>query len=276
MTKGMIESSILDLRSKLMAASRFEYNSYVVSFLVAAALGAHAIARAHSHNDYEQPRPLMDALEQGLMSVEADIYLVEGRLMVAHDPEDIRPDRTLESLYLRPLDAWVRRNGGRIFAGGEELQLLIDFKRQGSEVYPVLRKELKRYPALFRPNTAGTVVPVISGDRPVALIRADPQRWMAVDGREPELANGEPAWLFPLVSESWLRHFTWLGIGEMPADQRVKLRRMARQAHEQGRKIRFWAAPDTNAVRAELWRAGVDWIGTDKPAELAAWIKGRS
>jgi len=61
------------------------------------------LAQAHAHNDYEHDRPLFDALSHGFTSVEADIYLVDGQLLVAHDPEDLDPARTLRSLYLEPL-----------------------------------------------------------------------------------------------------------------------------------------------------------------------------
>ncbi|HET6325009.1 MAG TPA: hypothetical protein VFG04_09940, partial [Planctomycetaceae bacterium] len=42
------------------------------------------LIRAHAHNDYEHKRPLFDALDQGLCSVEADIFLVDGQLLVGH------------------------------------------------------------------------------------------------------------------------------------------------------------------------------------------------
>src|ERR1043165_7084012 len=58
------------------------------------------LANAHAHNDYEHARPLLDALDHGFASVEADVWLVNGRLLVAHDEEAVRPDRTLQSLYL--------------------------------------------------------------------------------------------------------------------------------------------------------------------------------
>ena len=67
------------------------------------------LARAHAHNDYEHERPLLDALSHGFTSVEADIYLVGGELLVAHDPEDVVPGRTLQNLYLDPLARRVRR-----------------------------------------------------------------------------------------------------------------------------------------------------------------------
>jgi hypothetical protein len=64
------------------------------------------LAAAHAHNDYEHDRPLFDALEHGFTSVEADVWLVDGELRVAHDLEDAKPGVTLESLYLDPLDGW--------------------------------------------------------------------------------------------------------------------------------------------------------------------------
>jgi hypothetical protein len=75
------------------------------------------LVRAHSHNDYEQKRPLLDALEQGFCSIEADVWLVDGELRVAHDLAAARPGRTLEKLYLDPLLARANQNGGRVFPG---------------------------------------------------------------------------------------------------------------------------------------------------------------
>src|SRR5437016_4155385 len=76
------------------------------------------LIRAHAHNDYEHARPLLDALEHGFCSVEADIWLVDGKLLVAHDLDKVKPERTLQALYLDPLRERVRRNGGRVYRGG--------------------------------------------------------------------------------------------------------------------------------------------------------------
>ena len=69
---------------------------------------------AHAHNDYEHGYPLFDALSDGFCSVEADVYLVDGRLLVAHDIEDVRQDRSLEELYLEPLKGRIGKNGRRV------------------------------------------------------------------------------------------------------------------------------------------------------------------
>src|SRR5689334_17418060 len=46
----------------------------------------------HSHNDYRQKHPLTDALRLGYLSIEADVFLVDGDLLVAHEREECRPD----------------------------------------------------------------------------------------------------------------------------------------------------------------------------------------
>lgn len=44
--------------------------------------------RAHAHNDYAHDRPLHAAIENGFCSVEADIFLINGQLLVGHDRTD--------------------------------------------------------------------------------------------------------------------------------------------------------------------------------------------
>ena len=66
----------------------------------AAPPGVSPLPNAHAHNDYEHNRPLFDALDHGFTSVEADVFLVDGKLLVGHDREALKPERTLDSLYL--------------------------------------------------------------------------------------------------------------------------------------------------------------------------------
>lgn len=240
-----------------------------------------ALAQAHSHNDYEQKRPLLEALDHGFCSVEADVYLVEGRLWVAHDRKDLKSERTLKSLYLEPLAQRVQNRVG-IFADPKaRLMLLVDVKGQGAEVYERLKIELAPYaPMLTRFQDSGVVTGavtvVLSGDRAWDLARADRNRWCAMDGRMSDLTNAVPASLVPLVSESWRTLFRWDGDGEMSAVEKARLKGLVSQAHAQGRKIRFWALPD----RPEAWKlcrdAGVDLINTDKISALSAFLRGQS
>ncbi|MGW3589868.1 phosphatidylinositol-specific phospholipase C/glycerophosphodiester phosphodiesterase family protein [Streptomyces fungicidicus] len=242
--------------------------------------------RAHAHNDYEHPRPLLDALDHRFGSVEADIYLVGGQLLVAHDPEDLDPSRTLESLYLGPLAARVRAHHGSVYRGHRRpLQLLIDIKTEGASTYLELDRQLGRYRRLFTTYAHGRVLPgpvtaVVSGDRAArAPMEAQRVRRAFYDGRLTDLGSTAPASFVPLLSDNWTLHFTWRGVGAFPDAERRKLRGIVDTAHARGQRVRFWATPDLpgpdrDALWGELVAAGVDHLNTDDLAGLASFLDG--
>ena len=243
-------------------------------------------AAAHAHNDYEHDRPLLDALKHGFSSVEADVWLVDGELRVAHDLVDTRAGVTLESLYLDPLDELVRQQGNSIYPGWDgSLQLLIDIKSDGESTYAAIEKELAEHPRLMtrfaKGNvTEGPVTAVISGNRPLATMQAAEKRFGFYDGRSADLASGPAAELMPLVSDNWTKLFTWQGVGPMPETERAKLHAYVEAAHAKGYRVRFWATPDQagsarDAVWTELHNAGVDHINTDDLAALDAFLGAR-
>ncbi|MFE0798827.1 phosphatidylinositol-specific phospholipase C/glycerophosphodiester phosphodiesterase family protein [Streptomyces sp. NPDC058812] len=246
--------------------------------------GPRPLWRAHAHNDYEHPRPLLDALDHRFGSVEADIHLVGGQLLVAHDPEDLDPSRTLESLYLDPLAARVRAHHGRVYRRDRRaLQLLIDIKTEGSSTYLELDRHLRRYQHLFTTYAHGRVFPgavtaVISGDRAArAPMEAQRTRRAFYDGRLTDLGSSAPASFVPLISDNWTLNFTWRGVGAFPAAERRRLRDIVDAAHSRGQRVRFWATPDVagparDAVWAELLAAGVDHLNTDDLAGLEAFL----
>jgi hypothetical protein len=239
------------------------------------------LTRAHAHNDYEHARPLLDALDNGFNSVEADVHLVDGELYVAHDRSAIRPERTLEALYLAPLRARTRANGGRVYPAAPPLLLLIDLKTDSTATYRALDRLLGRYSDILTRFAGDSVAPgpvtaVISGERPEGLMRAAPVRFAAFDGRLPDLSrqNPPPPSFMPLVSESWAKVTRWDGAGEPPAGLSDELSRLSGLAHAQGRRLRFWGTPDTPAVWKLLFDAGVDLINTDDLPGLRAFLLG--
>jgi glycerophosphoryl diester phosphodiesterase family protein len=246
------------------------------------------LAQAHAHNDYEHPRPLFDALDNGFTSVEADIFLVGTELLIAHDPEDLDPTRTLRSLYLDPLRERVLRNHGAVHRGYRDFQLLIDIKTDGESTYAALDTLLRdpRYRFLWTSYRYGhvrhgAVTAVVSGNRPRATMAAQPTRVAFYDGRianTTDLGPGSDARLTPLVSDNWTNLFSWTGSGPMPADQRAKLRDIVGTAHRAGQRVRFWATPDTpgperDAIWRELVAADVDHINTDDLKGLADFLR---
>src|ERR1044071_6032756 len=103
------------------------------------------LIHAHAHNDYEHSRPLLDALDCGFCSVEADVFLVGDQLLVAHSLTGIRPGRTLQALYLDPLRERIKANGGRVYPNGPTLTLLIDIKSEAEPTYAAVKSTLKDY-----------------------------------------------------------------------------------------------------------------------------------
>ena len=232
------------------------------------------LQRAHAHNDYEHERPLLDALDHGFTSVEADVWLVDGELLVAHDREDVQPGRTLESLYLDPLAARARQHDGSVYPGWKgTFQLLIDVKSEARPTYRAVHDALRAHSSTMTQYAATrtqqrAVDAVISGNRDLAYMEAQSVRFAGYDGRLADLGTGLDDDLMPLVSDNWTRHFTWQGVGPMPEQERAKLHDIVEDAHDAGYRVRFWATPDADlpnreAVWHELLDAGVDHINTD-------------
>ncbi|MCA8952952.1 MAG: phosphatidylinositol-specific phospholipase C/glycerophosphodiester phosphodiesterase family protein [Planctomycetes bacterium] len=223
----------------------------------------------HAHNDYLHPRPLLDALAAGFASVEADVFLVDGELRVGHERDELVPG-TLESLYLEPLRRRVR-------AGGGSFALLVDIKAEGAAVYAALRPVLARYREIltsFRDDGVEerAVRVILSGDRPIAMVRAERERLCAIDGRPEDLESDPSPFLVPWISESWSKLFG-RGTVELDAAQRARLQRLVDLAHGQGRLVRLWGAPDTESTWAVQRDAGVDRINTDRLAAFARWSR---
>ncbi|MEZ6072712.1 MAG: phosphatidylinositol-specific phospholipase C/glycerophosphodiester phosphodiesterase family protein [Pirellulales bacterium] len=244
------------------------------------------LPQAHAHNDYEHERPLLDALDNGFCSVEADIWLVDGKLLVAHDREDVRPERTLEALYLDPLQNRVKRNGGKVYPEGPDFTLLIDLKSEPLATYAALRKVLANYDDMLTSVSDGretrrAVTAVLSGERSDAFykmlagIDAEGTRRAGIDGRLSDLDSEVPSHLMPLISDRWTSHFRYHGGEEMAADEREKLTRIVHQAHEHGRRVRFWATPHNEDLWQELVDAGVDHVNADDLPRLRAFLSSQ-
>lgn len=235
------------------------------------------LPHAHAHNDYNHARPLLDALDHGFCSVEADIFLVDGELLVAHDREDVQPERTLQALYLDPLMARVNTNGGSVYPDGPEFILLVDIKEHGAAVYEVLRKVLLDYADMltsFTPGstTKGAVTVILSGDRPIEVVAAETTRYVGIDGRVSDLDGEVNPHLMPLISDNWRSHFDWFGSGPMPDAARDTLHEIATKAHNVGCIVRFWGIPPREDLWDALLAGGVDLINTDNLAQLQAFL----
>lgn len=204
--------------------------------------------------------------------MEADIWLKEGELYVAHDAQGMRSDRTLSSLYLDPLLGKVRSNNGRVYAReGQSLQLLIDIKSSARETVNKLQEVLERYPELI--GNKGIEF-VISGNRPPSAEWSMLPYYVYVDGRPNEQYDASALKKVKLISQSFFMYSRWSGKGAIPPAEKAAMKQVVDAAHASGKRFRFWASPDTPESWKLLIELGVDHINTDKVAELADALKG--
>src|SRR5664280_339759 len=172
------------------------------------AAGPVPLIHAHAHNDYEHKRPLLDALDHGFCSVEADVHLVDGELLVAHSRFQVKPGRTLQALYLDPLRERVKQNGGHVYPAGPEFTLLVELKSEWHTSYPVLRDILKQYAGMlttFRDGAKETnaIRVIITGNRAKEMFVGETIRYASMDGDLADLGSSEPADLIPWISGNW-------------------------------------------------------------------------
>lgn len=208
----------------------------------------------HSHNDYQRSEPFGLAARSGMTSIEVDVFPVRGRLLVAHSALELAASRDLCGLYLQPLEAW----------NGEPLELFVDIKADPEKALDLLETELRAHPR------ARLKVVILTGARPLRVPALD---IITVERTVAELRSGRLPAGCRYISGHWRSLFQWGGEGAPSPDEQALLDQMVREAHQQRCKLRLWGSPDTPAAWAELWRAGVDLINTDRPQELGEWLR---
>lgn len=227
----------------------------------------------HSHNDYLQKKPFKQAYDAGFGSIEADIFLKDGKLLVAHTAKELDITRTLEELYLKPLQQSLRINNGTIYGDSlRVLQLLIDIKTEAITTLDTLIELLTHYPDLI---SCKTLRFVITGNRPLKNYNQYPS-WLLFDGDLATSYNLEDLKRVALFSDNFKRYSSWNGIDIISETDRMKLDEAIATAHLQHKRIRFWNAPDNRNAWCELLKMNVDFINTDHIEDLSQFIKNLS
>ncbi|MBL4676647.1 MAG: alkaline phosphatase [Mucilaginibacter sp.] len=210
-------------------------------------------------------------------SIEADVYLHEGKLYVAHEKKEIAPNRTLENLYLKPLAERFQQNGGKPYADTAlHLQLVIDIKEDHEHVIPELIRELKPYLQMFNsPTNRNAVRIALSGDMPAPANFDTYPDYIYFDGRPNIPYTPQQLEHVAMISDALTDYTKWNGKGTpTPADS-LKLRSMVNAAHTMGKPFRFWATQDSPNTWIQLEKLGVDWINTDHPQQLHDFLINR-
>ena len=228
----------------------------------------------HSHNDYWRPVPFWTAYSSKLYSYEADIYYVDGQIYVAHDREDIKPENTLEKLYIEPIVSVYKANEGKPWKDAKHgIQLLVDIKDETDPSMQALSEAFGRYPEVFdrSVNPYGVQI-AITGNFPEPEDFDKWPKFMGIDGRLDIDYTPEQFERVVLISE-YLRDFVkWNGKGTLIPEQEEKLKEVIDRVHKMGRPIRFWSTPECETTYYTFYNLGIDFVNTDDPASASAFF----
>jgi alkaline phosphatase len=219
-----------------------------------------AVPKVHSHNDYHQDIPFWKAYIAGAESIEADIYLLDSTLFVTHHKSEIVPNRTLDVLYLDPLNT--------ILALGfkfRPITLLIDIKSEPYSTLKALDILLEKYPNIVNHPVLKIVV---SGSRPTPCDFKNYPNYIYFDYQSRnQLPHCGALEKIGMISFNFRIFSKWDGIGALKKEDRKIIQTVVKEAHIMKKPIRFWATPDTEQAWKILAALGVDYINTDLPMQ---------
>lgn len=231
----------------------------------------YSVANGHSHNDYLGSSPFYQAFEKGFGSIEADVFPVNGQLLVAHTRKEISTEKTLKDLYIEPLRKAFDAGSSR------ELKLLIDIKEDHETSLSLLLKELeplRKYLSTREKSNLATIV--ISGDRPAPAKYDAYPGFIFFDADLKRKHNAAEWERVALVSLPFNKITNWNGENEPGEKDRHALKNIIDSVHSAGKPIRFWAAPDTHASWKWQMTLKADLIGTDKINDLALFLENEA
>ena len=226
----------------------------------------------HSHNDYTHAQPFWDAYHNKAGVIEADVFYINGVLMVAHDKKDIQPSHTLAEMYIKPIAAVfdsskLQRDSLHSF------YLMIDIKENATDVLKALMQLLQQHPAAFnREVNPGAIQVFISGERPPDTSFHSYSPYIMFDGLPGQQYAPADLDKIVMISDNFRKYSRWNGSGVLPAEDSISIRTVIKEAHAKGKPVRLWGAPDTEDCWATLVRLNADVINTDKVKECSAFL----
>ena len=251
--------------------------SLTITLLICALIqinGQYSTLNAHSHNDYVNEIPFWLAYNNHFGSIEADIWEVSGNLLVAHSRSEIKPDRTIDSLYINPIVRMVRQNGGRPWSdNSSSFQLLIDIKTNTEPALSILTEKLKSYPDVFDVSSNKNAVRiVITGNRPEPSGFSKYPAFILFDGLLGTDYNPIELRRIALYSENLKKFTQWNGEGNINEKDKIRLQTVIDSVHGINKKIRFWNAPDDINAWNTFMKMGIDYLNTDHIVKLSEYL----
>lgn len=227
---------------------------------------------AHSHNDYLQDQPFHEAYSNHFGSMEIDVFLVDGKLLVAHTPREITQERTIETLYIKPLLEQIKLHQGNVYPDGGKLQFLIDLKTGGETLHALeqLLMPVRHHFDIEKNPHAVRLVISGSGPSPEQFAEYDKIFWF--DGRTNLTYDAEQLKRVAFYSAPFRSFSRWKGNDTLPEDDARKIKEYADSIHTLGKKVRLWGCPDTETCWQTFIQLGIDYLNTDNPSGLARFL----
>lgn len=243
---------------------------FFATSIIAQPVRKYSVQNAHSHNDYYQKHPFDDAYNAGFGSIEVDVFPNKERLYVAHQESEIDSSKTLEILYLIPLHRKVLANGGYPYSDTtKHLQLLVEAKGNPEKTIDILLDLLKKYPAL---TNAKNLSWVITGNQPDEKYWDNYPTFITFDGNFQKKYSKKSLQRVRLFSADLSSFTKWNGKSNIDQQSMAKLNQLIKHVHEQGKKVRFWNAPDFVNAWYQLMNLNVDYINTDRITSFAQFL----
>lgn len=224
----------------------------------------------HSHNDYASSLPFYGAYSNEVGVIEADVFLVNNELFVAHTATEITQHNTLKSLYLEPLAAKLKNLEGKAYPSNKPLILMIDVKSDAASTLKAIVQQLKTFPEI---SSNKNIKVVISGNRPLPSQWSTYPEFIYFDGRLTENYSPEELSRVEMISADLKELTIWNGKGVLTQADLQKMQSVIKKVHDQHKKIRFWATQDNINTWMTLMNLKVDFIGTDTVSTLTEFIK---
>lgn len=223
-----------------------------------------------SHNDYEQPVPFVNAYNHRVGFIEADVFLHNDNLLVAHTRLQVSNDRTLAGMYLSPIRDRIAANSGKAYPDGSVLTLMIDLKTEGHAALTTLIKVLEEdYPTL---TACSTFRIVISGDVPAKEQWNQYPTYISFDGRPSLTYSDSDLKRVAYISDAFGNYAAWNN-GKVSEKDLSNVRSVIAKVHQLNKPFRFWGIPDSTGAWQFLIQEKVDIVGTDHVSDLVKFLK---
>lgn len=245
--------------------------------LVAAAISPDISAQApiliHSHNDYQRNVPFWQAYSQKVYSIEADVFLKDGLLLVGHDEEDLSTDMTFEDMYFNPIVNMFDRFGGKPYSDDSRLQLMVELKSDTEPAMDSLISMLSRRRDVFDKGISENAVKVVvTGNVPSPAAFAKYPSYISFDGDIDTEYTPDQLDRIALISMNFGAYSIWNGKGSIIRTEAETIKGLIKKAHDMGKPVRFWNAPEGTTVYYTFYDLGIDYINTDVPETCAGFF----